>query len=422
MNEDWLNNIHNRMANYEADEPCGLWDNIQNSMSAQNTDAPTASRKHTASTLWLRAKRIASVAALVAAIVSISLFIITDNTNVNLQQNNTLADNNPPQSEPSPHNSAPTIESINSNKAASPLILPNNTSSHLSSSTTTESDNTIAQSDASPSDSQLQSIPKSIEQSKQQTSTRHNATSNYTPSPYRDYHIAKAQGSRLSVGIFTNGGTGTSSATKSSGASYFSAIGADRSGWNDSPMLGILLYNQGSETEKEIKHRLPIRAGVSVAYALNNRLSIESGLTYTNLSSDYREGSENHYIEGVQTMHYIGLPVNLKYKALTWRHFDFYLSAGGMIEKCVASSETKNYIINQQPSTTGKADIDEKPLQWSVNAAAGVQFNINTLAGIYVEPGINYYFNDGSDIKNIYSDKPLNFSINIGLRFTLDHK
>lgn len=181
MNEDWLNNIHNRMANYEADEPCGLWDNIQNSMSAQNTDAPTASRKHTASTLWLRAKRIASVAALVAAIVSISLFIITDNTNVNLQQNNTLADNNPPQSEPSPHNSAPTIESINSNKAASPLILPNNTSSHLSSSTTTESDNTIAQSDASPSDSQLQSIPKSIEQSKQQTSTRHNATSNYTP-------------------------------------------------------------------------------------------------------------------------------------------------------------------------------------------------------------------------------------------------
>ena len=28
MKEDWLNDIHDRMADYEADEPQGLWDDL----------------------------------------------------------------------------------------------------------------------------------------------------------------------------------------------------------------------------------------------------------------------------------------------------------------------------------------------------------------------------------------------------------
>ena len=61
-----------------------------------------------------------------------------------------------------------------------------------------------------------------------------------------------------------------------------------------------------------------------------------------------------------------------------------------------------------------------KPLQWSANASMGMQFNINKTVGLYAEPGISYYFDNGSDIKTIYGDKPLNFNLNVGLRFRLN--
>lgn len=37
---------------------------------------------------------------------------------------------------------------------------------------------------------------------------------------------------------------------------------------------------------------------------------------------------------------------------------------------------------------------------------------------MYVEPGISYYFDDGSPISTIYKEKPVNFNLNLGLRFT----
>lgn len=41
------------------------------------------------------------------------------------------------------------------------------------------------------------------------------------------------------------------------------------------------------------------------------------------------------------------------------------------------------------------------------------------MVGVYVEPGLSYYFDDGTDIKTIYKDKPLNLNLNFELRFTI---
>lgn len=45
-----------------------------------------------------------------------------------------------------------------------------------------------------------------------------------------------------------------------------------------------------------------------------------------------------------------------------------------------------------------------------------MQYNISSMVGIYAEPGLSYYFDNGSNIETIYSEKPLNFNLNIGLR------
>ena len=38
--------------------------------------------------------------------------------------------------------------------------------------------------------------------------------------------------------------------------------------------------------------------------------------------------------------------------------------------------------------------------------------------GIFIEPGIHYYFNDGSYLNTIRKDHPVNFTLPMGIRWT----
>ena len=53
-------------------------------------------------------------------------------------------------------------------------------------------------------------------------------------------------------------------------------------------------------------------------------------------------------------------------------------------------SETDYMWRGRIKSSTHKA-IREKPWQCSVNASAGMQFNLSSVVGLYVEPGVSYY-------------------------------
>ena len=71
----------------------------------------------------------------------------------------------------------------------------------------------------------------------------------------------------------------------------------------------------------------------------------------------------------------------------------------------------------KESSKSENISIDEP--QWSVNASAGVQYNITDAVGIYAEPGASYFFKNNAPIENIYKDKPLNFNMRFGVRFTI---
>ena len=59
-----------------------------------------------------------------------------------------------------------------------------------------------------------------------------------------------------------------------------------------------------------------------------------------------------------------------------------------------------------------------KPLQFSGSGAVGAQFNATKRVGIYVEPGVAYFFDDGSDVQTIRKENPFNFNIQAGIRLT----
>ena len=90
-----------------------------------------------------------------------------------------------------------------------------------------------------------------------------------------------------------------------------------------------------------------------------------------------------------------------------------------MLEKCVSGSVKTTYTINGKNEKSQRRDLMVDELQFSVMASAGAQVNLSPLVGLYVEPGVGYWFDNGSAVQTIYGEQPLNFNLNLGLRFTL---
>ena len=153
----------------------------------------------------------------------------------------------------------------------------------------------------------------------------------------------------------------------------------------------------------DIKHHQPISFGLSVRKGLAKGFSVETGLTYTLLSSDVEMSGGNAMVD--QKLHYIGIPVRANWNFFDKDRFTLYVAAGGMIEKCVYGK------LGSEKQTV-------KPVQLSVAGAVGAQFNATKHVGIYVEPGVAYFFDDGSNVQTIRKETPCNFNIQAGIRFT----
>ena len=149
---------------------------------------------------------------------------------------------------------------------------------------------------------------------------------------------------------------------------------------------------------------IPLVAMLSARAYFGDRLFIESGLTYTRLGTTVLNGRS--VVTNKQYFHYAGLPLEAGWAFVDTRYFTSYVAAGAQVEKCVYA-------------TNNGSKISVKPLQFSMIARAGAQFNIIRQLGIFVEPGFTYYFNDGSNYHTARKESPATFTVTGGLRFTL---
>ncbi|WP_433626585.1 outer membrane beta-barrel protein [Chryseobacterium cucumeris] len=190
--------------------------------------------------------------------------------------------------------------------------------------------------------------------------------------------------------------------------------------YHDDPLTAILLANQSQPVEARIRHKVPVTFGLSVYYNLGKRWGIGTGLNYTKLSSELHSGSDNNYIKGDQTVHYIGIPVQVNYNVIQKGKFTGYITAGALVEKPIAGSITTTYVVDDQIKESSKERVEPKPLQFSVNTAVGLQLKLIDKAGIYAEPGIGYHFKEESAPNTIYKEKPFQFNMKFGIRVLLD--
>lgn len=201
------------------------------------------------------------------------------------------------------------------------------------------------------------------------------------------------------------------------------AAGVTKTDWIDKDSkASAIVYNQ-PEVQEEYSHKIPVKVGLTARYNITGRLGVETGLTYSVLSSSVKIGNSEtgkNWSTGSQTLHYLGIPLNISFNILNSRYVNIYLTGGGMMEKSISGNIKTDEYVDGKFDRTLTTNISPKGLQWSVNAAAGVQANILPQLGFFVEPGVSHHFKNGSRVRSIYTDKPTDFSLGFGLRYSFE--
>lgn len=440
MKRNWKEDIHDRLGNFETDAPDGLWEAIHQRMA--QTERAQAEKRQTPFVLQPALRRTACAAAACFALIAgyqyfadggketVSGVKVAQGRVADISTNRYVAKNAvaPAATVYAQTQNSPAVLQPNGRveQTADAIAQPTqndesaqiSTSQHLNTSTsqphnpsTPQHPNTSTSQHLNPSTSQPHNTSTSQPLNPSTSLLAYTSADNS-----RGRHEGAAARWTLSTSAMT--GMGASSVTNST-ATYVEAVGPDNVIWADNPQLGIGIFNQGKSVKTEYKHRLPVRVGLNVAYRLTDRLSVESGVSYTRLSSDMKDGTKDNYSSGSQKLDYIGVPLNVKCRAFGYRRLSVYASAGLLTEKCVSGKATHEYVISGEKKKHETEDVAAKPWQLSVNAALGAQLDVLRNVGVYVEPGVSYYFDDRSPLSTIYKEKPLNFNLNLGVRYTI---
>ena len=182
-------------------------------------------------------------------------------------------------------------------------------------------------------------------------------------------------------------------------------MSSNRNGANDM----WYTMNPSEDDCREVKHHdMPVSVGLSVAFSVTPRLTLSSGLVYTLATSTFRHGTAA--LKDEQTLHYIGIPLNAACTLWGNNRVRTYVTAGAQADVNVkARLKTEGY-------TTG---MDNDRVQFSLAGGFGVQLNVTPRIGIYAEPGVRYYFDNGSAVQTLFKEHPTRFNLQVGLRYTV---
>ena len=162
--------------------------------------------------------------------------------------------------------------------------------------------------------------------------------------------------------------------------------------------------------EERQKHYQPIAFGLSVSYPLLQNLSLSTGITYTRLRSDFTSIINGSSISQKQTLHYLGIPLSAQYRLFHYRGLNVYLSGGAEAD----------YNIKAHLASEGVTQhLNRDRWQFSVQGGVGLQYDILPQLGLYAEPGVKYYFDNGSRMRNFFKDQPTSFNLQFGLRLNI---
>lgn len=404
-NKKWTDDVRERMSRYESsDVPQGLWYGIESALD---------SKSRTRVIPWMRIASVAAAAAIVAA-----AFILTAPSE---EEQTAMI-------QAAAEKSGQTAIDILADKMTANTAIANNETamaygaSHAVTAAvvveTSAADRVEGVAEVAVVQEKAEPMSKEVENKKKEGANRLLA----------DYSGEKPAASRK-----RNSGGMSLSMYAANIASSSSTIAGHRafagsSSVMSSPVEGGLhgsfpsLVNSYASPATKVEHHQPLSVGVGARYFINNRWAVETGLTYSMLESEIKSDRGMSHVYGNQKIHYLGIPVAVGYQWINGKRLSVYTSGGVTAEFGVKGTMNTTSVLEGGSTDKTTSDISDIPVQMSVGVAAGVQYNILRNLGVYVEPGMVYYIDNGSSLETSYSDKPLNFKLKVGVRLDINRK
>ncbi len=430
MNSQWSNNLRKKMEAHEAASPDGLWENIEQIILQESplrtkglpVQFPSGREKRL---LWV--KRIGAAAALFLLLLLVGDLLLKEPVL------HSPAIVQSPEMEYKRENiHTPSIDHSNEGTLLAegglhkPLTLHNRPTTLTTLTSTApidrETDDPLSDREVEVIDSESE-LPTEVSEEIPVIEEKSGNSKGDFPIPH-PIITRRSKPAKWQTSLYAS--NSTSGASKAySGYRSFLSEGLFREKDEASPLLvkhpheGIMTANRQSVVHTEARHRQPVTMGASIKYNLDEKWSLTSGVTYTLLSSQLRSGSDNYYYTSEQTLHNIGIPLDIHYSLWKGRNTTLYATGGGMVEKNISGRLSTDYVVNGKLESTDEEQISINRLQWSLNSSIGIEYNLFSKIGLYAEPGVIYYFKNGSGIETIYKEKPMNINFRVGLRFSL---
>lgn len=259
-------------------------------------------------------------------------------------------------------------------------------------------------------------VTKNINQPREQApsktqnpkNTKKNQPQSRTSSPYteeQEYKTVKRRGSPFALGAYSSLGYGSREISSEATPSTI--------------MYTVGKYSGNMQVaESQFKHKFPVTVGLSLQYNLGKRFSVNSGITYSYLESTASRELNFQYNYSRKS-HYVGVPLSLSYSMLNNRRIELYASVGAMAEWAVSSKLTSTLYSGKELISTTTTQNKTQGALFSANAALGVNVKITPDVGIYLEPGVSHYFDNQSHPVNFRTQWPVQFSLRAGVRVSL---
>ena len=181
-------------------------------------------------------------------------------------------------------------------------------------------------------------------------------------------------------------------------------------------MMDIADNNKGKIEEVE-HHDKPIILGLAVNKNIGKHWSLETGLQYSYLKSYFTLGTGNYRVDKEQKLHYIGIPVKLSYQFMAYKRLSAYGSAGASIQIPLSGKTYADYVVGGKSGYT--TDWKTIPsIQWAVNTNIGIQYQFAPKLTLFVEPTLNWYIPNGSEVKNTWTERPFTLTVPFGIRLS----
>jgi hypothetical protein len=157
----------------------------------------------------------------------------------------------------------------------------------------------------------------------------------------------------------------------------------------------------------ETHHLIPLTFGAHISKGIAPSWSVETGLQYTLLRSEY-SNKASHYTEKVQA-HFLSIPVSLQYHFLQGEQMNIYASGGASLDIPVGASW----------NVEGWNDHAKLhyPMAVGLNVGLGLEYKVSSAASLFVQPSLNYHIMDSSEYPILWQDKAVTFELPVGIRF-----